>query len=545
MNTLAHDIQAAIAAEYNHDVTPIITRPDPQFGDYATNVALQLAKPLGKNPREIAETIAVRLRDMDLYSVVDVAGPGFLNIRLKNDALLQLIRRQPHLTRTGKTVVIETNNPNPFKPMHIGHAYNAVLADTLANLYAASGAEVHRVSYHGDIGAHVGKIMYSLLRYCDGDASKLNDIPAEERNAFMGKMYAEGARAASEDDAAKAEIEELARQSFTRKDPLYAEIYDTCFGWSFDEIHRSVKRLGNQPTERRYLESEADPVGVQTVRDNTPGVFTESNGALLFEGSKYGAFDNVFVGSNGRGLYAARDMGLIQLKARDFPAMDLSVVVTGGEQEAYFKGVIAAAELALPHLKGKLANFPTGLVKLSTGKMSSRTGDVITIDWLFREFAKAIEARGGEPTDEIIAGALRYQFLKVKVGGDVIFDVNEAVSLTGNTGSYLQYAHARARGILSKTNTVVQPTTVNEEDLPLVRKMSEYAEVVEQAAAQLEPHRICTYLFELAQEFNRYYEKNQVIGSDKEEQRIGIVALYADTLKAGLEVLGIVAPNKL
>ena len=489
--------------------------------------------------------IADALRQTGDFFEVSVAGPGFINLRLSDAAILDLIRQEPDAVRRGKTVVIETNNPNPFKPMHIGHAYNAVLADTLANLYAVSGATVERVSYHGDVGAHVGKIMWALLRYCDGDAAKLADVPESEHNTFMGKMYAEGARAAKEDETAAREIEELSRQSFTREDPLYAAIYDICFTWSFDEITQTVTRLGNQPTKRRYLESEADPVGVQTVRENTPGVFKESDGALVFEGSKYGAFDNAFVGSNGRGLYAARDMGLIQLKAQDFPKMDISAVVTGGEQEAYFKGVIAAAELALPHLKGKLVNFPTGLVKLTTGKMSSRTGDVVTIDWLFTEFAKAIEARGGEPVDEIIAGALRYQFLKVKIGGDVIFDVNEAVSLTGNTGSYLQYAHARARGILAKASEVTMPTEIKPEDALLARKLSEYAEIITQAITTLEPHRICNYLFELAQEFNRYYEKNKVIGSDDEAHRVGVVALYADTLRAGLAILGITASEKL
>ncbi len=226
--------------------------------------------------------------------------------------------------------------------------------------------------------------------------------------------------------------------------------------------------------------------------------------------------------------------------------MDESVIVTGAEQAAYFKTVIAATELVLPELKGKTKNYPTGLVKLSTGKMSSRTGEVVTIGWLFDEFGKAIEARGGVADDEIIAGALRYQFLKVKIGSDVVFDIGEAVSLTGNTGSYLQYAHARARSILDKVTAQVQPLTeVKGEDRTLVRKLGEYHEVVDQASKLLEPHHICNYLFELAQEFNRYYEKNQVVGSDQEAHRAGLVMTYADTLKAGLAILGIHAPERM
>src|SRR5690606_24859867 len=153
----------------------------------------------------------------------------------------------------------------PFKPMHIGHAYNAVLADTMANLLAVSGADTKRVSYHGDVGAHVGKSMWALLRYCDGDISKLDQIPADQRNEFMGKMYAEGAKAAKEDETAKQEIDSLSKQSFTRDDTLYSAVYDKVFQWSFEQIAATVERLGNVPTERRYLESEADPVGVQTV----------------------------------------------------------------------------------------------------------------------------------------------------------------------------------------------------------------------------------------------------------------------------------------
>lgn len=539
-------ISQAVKKLFNQDLEVEVSRPDPQFGDFASNVALQLAKPLGRNPREIAEDLAAELRLAGDFSEVTVAGPGFINIRLNNAGLLAATRQDPTPTRSNQTIVIETNNPNPFKAMHIGHAYNAILADTMANLYAVSGATVRRVSYHGDVGLHVGKSMWAILRDTGGDKTKLTAIPVEERNRYMSKMYTEGSRAHKEDPEAKVAIDELAKQSFTLDDPVYKEIYDVCAQWSYDAIDAIVARLGNVPTVRRYVESETEQPGKQLIISHTPDVFTLSDGAYVFEGSKYGSFDNVYIGSNGNGLYGAHDMGLVQLKYADFPNLDESVVVTGNEQGAYFKGVIAASELAIPALKGKLFNYPTGLVKLSTGKMSSRTGDVLEIGWLFDEFKKAIETRGGVPDEEIVAGALRYQFLKVKIGGDVVFDINEAVSLTGNTGSYLQYAHARARGIMGKSETAPGLlTAVDDEDRMLVRKLGEYQDVVDVASRQLEPHHICTYLFELAQEFNRYYEKNQVIGSDKEAHRLSLVATYADTLKAGLTVLGIHAPDRM
>ena len=539
-------ISQAVKQLFDRDVSVQLTRPDPKFGDFATNVALQLAKPLGKNPREIAEAIAEELRGRQEFSEVSVAGPGFINMTLSDQAVLESLKVRPATNRAGQTVVIETNCPNPFKAMHIGHALNAILADTMANLLAVDGASVHRVSYHGDVGTHVGKSMWAILREIDGDVGRLGAIPADKRNEFMSRMYVEGARAAKESPEARAEIDELAKQSFVLDDPLYKQVYEICKAWSFDEIDANVARLGNVPIERRYVESETEVPGKALIKEKTPEVFTESDGAYIFKGSQYGAFDNVFIGSHGNGLYGAHDMGLIQLKYQDYPNLDLSVTVNGEEQAAYFRGVIAASELAIPELKGKLFNYATGLVKLTTGKMSSRTGEVITIDWLFNEFKKAITQAGGEPTDEVVAGALRYQFLKVKIGSDVVFDVNDAVSLTGNTGSYLQYSHARACGILAKSSeSVAFPRVIEGEDRALIRKMTGYTEVVERAVEQLEPHHICTYLFELAQEFNRYYEKNQVVGSDKEAHRVGIVAVYADILKAGLTILGIVAPDKL
>lgn len=546
MNAITQTLSDSIKELFDVEIEPVLTRPEPQFGDYTTNIAMQLAGRLKQPPRQIAEQLAAKLQETGDYDAVTIAGPGFINITLEPSELLALTRREPHPTRAGQSVVIETNNPNPFKAMHIGHAMNAILADTIANLLAIDGAAVRRVSYHGDVGLHVGKSMYSLLRFIDGDIEKLRAVPEAERNSFMSKMYAEGSNAYKEDDAAKTEIDALAQESFQPSSDLYKEVYELCLAWSFEQIDAIVQRLGNLPTSARFLESLADPKGVEIVKKHTPGVFEASDGAYIFKGSEHGSFDNAFVASNGRGLYAARDLGLMQLK-QDLFHPQKSYIITAEEQRDYFKGVIAAAELALPELKGVTENIPHGTVKLSTGKMSSRNGDVLEIGWLFDQFAAAIVERDGEPDDEIIAGALRYQFLKVKIGGDVVFDVNEAVSLTGNTGSYLQYAHARARRIIEKSGakTIPMPADVRKEDRALVRKMGEYSEVIELAKRTLEPHHICTYLFELAQEFNRYYEKNQVVGSEHEAHRLGLVLTYADTLRAGLMILGIVAPNKM
>lgn len=523
----------------------MLTRPEPQFGDLSCNVAMQLSKQLQKNPREIAEQIAQSLKNVAEIKEVSVAGPGFLNITLADDVLVSTLQAQT--TKADKTVVIETNNPNPFKAMHIGHAYNAIIADTIANLIENQGNHVYRVSYHGDVGLHVGRSMYALLRYIDGDLAKLDEINPSERNTFMSRMYAEGSRAYKEDEEAKAAINELAKQSFTREDPTYAAVYATIFAWSFEEIATNVARLGNKPVEKKFLESDADARGVQIVRDHTPGVFEESDGALIFRGSDHGGFDNVFVGSNGLGLYGARDVGLIALKREQYHP-DKSYIVTAEEQKDYFKGVLAAAALITPDEADVTTNISTGTVKLTSGKMSSRDGDVIEIGWLFEQIAEAIKARGGEVTDDVVAGALRYAFLRVRIGGDVVFDINESVSIQGNSGPYLQYAHARASSILAKTSSI--PETAPDGDFDtteraLLQKLTEYTEVVEKATNELLPHTICNYLYELSQAFNHFYEHAKVIGDDRESTRLWLVEKYRSTLAGGLEILGIVAPERL
>lgn len=542
LNILVAD---SITQLFDIDVDVVFSQTDERFGDFATNVALQIAKQVGKSPREIAEAIAENITG-EIITKVEVAGPGFINITLSDTALYSFTKLDVKKPLSGKSVVIETNNPNPFKSMHIGHAFNAIIADTLANLIEVAGASTYRVSYHGDVGLHVGKSMYSLLNYVAGHPEKLDDIPVEERNAFMSKMYAEGSTAYKNSPQAKEDIEELTKQSFTREDPVYALVYEKCKTWSFEQIDRDVIRLGNKPTERRFLESDAEVRGIKIVHDNTPGVFKQSEGAIIFEGSKYGSFDNAFISARGTGLYASRDLGLMQLKDEYYHPYR-SYIVTAEEQRDYFKGVIMASELCNPSSKGVTVNIPTGTVKLPTGKMSSRDGDVVDIAWLFDEVAKAITARGGKPDDQSVAAVLRYQFLQVRIGGDVVFDINEAVSVTGNSGPYLQYAHARARSILAKVDEVQDKPLQGlwPDERSLLRKISQFNEVVNKSVNEMLPHHICNYLYELSQAFNRFYEKNRVIEDERQDIRLKLVLLYADTIKSGHELLGIHAPDKM
>jgi arginyl-tRNA synthetase len=540
-----------VKSVFQVDIQVILTRPDEQFGDYTTNVALQIAQQIKQNPHEVAETLAAKLKDEfgDKVSNLDVAGPGFINIYLQDKTLIEAASMSG-ITKLDKKIVIETNNPNPFKDLHIGHAYNSILADTIANLLEVTNSEVHRVSYHGDVGLHVGKSMWAILKYADGDLNKLEQIPESERPNFLSEKYAEGSAAYETDDLAKQEIEKFSKESFKLEDAFFKDVYELCKSWSFTYIDEILGQIGNQKIEKRYLERETDQVGREVVEAHIGDVFERSEGAVIFPGEKYGLHTRVFISSRGTTLYEARDIGLIKLKQNDFSPTS-SYIITAEEQKEYFRVVFKAVELALPELTGITQNISMGTVKLSTGKMSSRTGNVINIGWLFEEIGKALRTRGAteESLHHGLVGALRYSMLKVSVGSDIVFDIDEAISLEGNSGPYLQYAHARARSIISKSKSTPDkanfsgPLEPNER--ALVYKIGLYGEVIEKASSELKPHHICTYLFELAQSFNRFYEHNTVIGDPRESQRLSMVQMYADSLKAGLQLLGIPAPDHM
>lgn len=554
---MEREIYNAVKQLYNIETTVTLTRPDPRFGDWATNVALQLAKPLGKNPRDIAEEIAEHLRDEPDFTEVTVAGPGFINVRLSDAALIRAMYTRPATPYAGQTLVFEYSCPNAFKELHTGHLYQTIFGDIASQLMLLGGATLHRTSFGGDVGLHVAKCLYGMRQQLGGEyPEKLTDIPddAFERARWISQCYVQGARAYEDDAAAKEEIDQLNvaiyeyHNTDDHQSPL-AQIYWTTRQWSFDYFSAFYKMIQVED-QHYYPESQTAPVGMKVVKEQLEkGNLKHSDGAVVFEGDpEKHLHTRVFVTQKGLPTYETKDIGVIWLEREDYHFTH-RYLLTGNDQTEYMRVVYAAAEAFSPELVGTMTHMTNGTVRFSDGsKMSSRLGNVSRA----ADIVEAVRERVKElSTDEtlheaVALGAIKYAFAKYKLGGDINFDLEETVSLRGNSGPYLQYAHARARRILeNSTASFAKPESLYEEDYTLVRKLGEYHEVMNTAITQLEPHHICNYLFELAQEFNRYYEKNRVIGSDKEEHRVALVALYADILKAGLTVLGIAAPERL
>ena len=535
------------------EITDIeLTRPDEQFGDYATNVALQLSKKLGKNPRELAEKIIAGLPKDSAIAQADIAGPGFINIMLSDAALIRAMARKPSQSLKDKSVVAEYSDPNPFKVLHAGHLYTSVVGDAIANLLEQAGADVHRVNFGGDVGLHVGKTMWAILKELGGEhPEKLTDIENEKRSEWMAAAYVEGTNAYEDDETAQQEIISLNKRVYQlhtdndHKSP-FAQIYWTTRSWSYEYFDEFYDSIGTK-FEKYYPESEAAELGLETVKAHLKdGVFEESEGAVIFKGEPYGLHTRVFINREGLPTYEAKDVGLIFTKKKDYN-FDRSVVITGNEQEQYMAVVLKAIEQFAPELTKATSHITHGMVKLKGGvKMSSRKGNILRAVDVLHYAAEAARKINETEDQRTVLGAVKYAFLKQRTGGDIIYDPEESVSVEGNSGPYLQYTHARARSILRKVEHNNAPlTSLDDNERSLARKLGEYTEVVDKSVNELMPHLIATYLYELAQTFNRFYEKTKVLGSDRETERLQLVYEYAETLKSGLTILNIPAPEKM
>lgn len=545
MQEIKEAITAACKNLFNQEVEPDITRPDEQFGDYTTNAALQLASKLNKNPRAIAQEISANLQDVPEIAKVEIAGPGFINFTLTDEALARAAMNATRLPRTyeGQEILVEFGDPNPFKEMHIGHLYSYIIGDGISRLLEADGANVRRLSYHGDVGLHVAKTIWGMRH------SGVNpESPGTSVQESIGSYYVIGNKAYEEDDSAKAEIKIINEQVYKGNEAWINELYAWGRRASFEYFDELLDELGIK-TDRRYLESESAAAGEKYVRENIGPVFKESDGAIIYEGEKAGLHTRVFLTSQGLPTYEAKDLGLAELKARDYPNATRSIIITAHEQAEYFKVMLAALAEIDPESSKKTSHLTHGFLSLSTGKMSSRTGNVYSAARLIKEVkdAAAKQYPDSNPGAHTAIAALKYTFLKHRVGTDIIFNVRESVGMEGNSGPYIQYAHARACSILARTSghRSVEIENFDGGERSLARKISEYPDAIARASAELLPSHVTSYLYELAQSFNRFYENNRVIGDEREAPRLSLVKAYADVLANGLNILGIEAPERM
>jgi len=518
---------------------------DLKNGDYATGIALQLAKQTGKKSRELAEEIAKNLGEVEGIEKIEVAGAGFINFYLAPSALAGAIEGAKSKSwgkgssNAEKKIMVEYTDPNPFKEFHIGHLMSNAIGESVARLVEFSGADVKRANYQGDVGPHVAKAIWGLKK------SNLNSFDSKA----LGKAYAAGAAAYEESMDVRGEIDAINAKVYERTDDEINQLYDRGRKVSLEHFEQIYETLGTK-FDFYFFESEAAPEGIEIVQTN-PDIFVESEGAVVY----HGPHTRVFITSKGLPTYEAKELGLAKLKAEKW-AFDTSISVTAHEQSGYFEVVLDAMKHVLPELAPKLKHISHGMMRLPQGKMSSRTGDVITGESLLEDLKEAArerakDSRADDPdklAEAVAVGAIKYQILKQASGRDIIFDRERALALEGDSGPYLQYAHARAHAVVQKAKEqgVKGVIDAHAEPTDLARLLHRFPEAVEYAAGELEPHLLTNYLLEFAAVFNRWYANEQILdGTPQAAHKVALADAARQTLKNGLWLLGIPTPEKM
>ena len=526
-------------------------------GDYACNIAMVLGKKVGEAPRVIAEQLLAALSgQIEYVDRIEIAGPGFLNFYLSREFFAAEAARAVEIgagwgendSEVDEVVMFEYTSPNLFKPLHIGNLVGNIIGESFTRLFETAGADVRRMNYPSDIGLTVAKGVWGL-KTTNSDPSDI---------AALGNAYRLGNEAYENDPAAKKEIESINKSLYAGSDETLSALRASGIETSRRSLENICQLLGTH-FDTEITESQASGPGTEIVKENIGKVFVESEGAVVYEGEKVGLHTRVFLNSQGLPTYEAKDVGHFALKQKSHPDWTQSIIVTGNEQTEYFKVLYVALRELFPEIGTKnLEHIPTGFLTLTTGKMSSRKGNVLTGESLIAEVREAARARAGESraedieklTNQLAVAAIKYQILRYSVGSNIVFDKEKALSFEGDSGPYLQYTYARALSVVDKAAGVgVIPQLSNMPDTPCIleRILYRYPEVVEEALKERAPHLVVTFLTQLAGEFNSFYAKEKIADKDDEyaPYKTMLTSAVATTLKNGLWVLGIEAPDKL
>ncbi len=535
------------------------TPPNPQMGDLSF-ACFELAKAQGKNPVECAKELAVLLNLCGENKIVEkvVALGPYVNFYfdakvLAKEVLFFASKKDfgENKFGKGKKAMVEFAHPNTHKAFHIGHLRNITTGESLSRILANAGYKVSRVNYQGDVGLHIAKCMWGILR-SEKEYLETKKKSIDDRAEFLGKVYAVGGQAYEKDEQAKKEIVLLNEQIYNQSDKKINVIYKDTRKWSLDYFAKIYKRVGVN-FDRLYFESQVFKRGRELVLEGVKNeILKQSQGAVIFEGEKYGLHNRVFLNSQGLPTYEAKDLALAELQMKEYKP-DIIFHVVAKEQIEYFRVLFKALEYILPKSQNKEKHLVYGWVTLKEGKMSSRTGQVVLGEWLLdevkdkiKEIVRDHDIKNKEIVAEKVAvAAVKYTFLHTSTSNDIVFSINESVSLTGDSGPYLLYIVARIKSILKKTirikNYKVKEYIPELIEKNLLNKLSEFDEIAKIAAIEFDPSQIAHYLLDLAQNFNNFYAHCPVLKTEGEILffRLNLIKVVEKVMTKGLYLLGI------
>ncbi len=582
--------QAAVKSLYGQEVPEKMVQLQKTRSEFEGNLTL-VVFPFVKMARKSPEQTAQELGDylvahcdaIHQYNVVK----GFLNLTISDEAWLDLLGTIDHDDHYGERaadadaplVMIEYSSPNTNKPLHLGHVRNNLLGWSLAQIMQANGNKVVKTNIVNDRGIHICKSMLAWLKWGNGEtpesSGKKGDHLIGDYYVAFDKHYREEIK----ELVAQGMDEETAKQEaplikeahemlvkWEQNDPEVRALWEKMNAWVYAGFDETYQKMGVS-FDKIYYESQTYLKGKAKVEEGlAKGLFERhDDNSVWADLTNEGLDQKLLLRSDGTSVYMTQDIGTAEMRFQDYP-IDKMIYVVGNEQNYHFQ-VLSILLDRLGFKWGKeLVHFSYGMVELPNGKMKSREGTVVDADDLMQlmiDDARRVSDEAGKNADlseeerqEIARmvgmGALKYFILKVDARKNMLFNPEESIDFNGNTGPFIQYTHARIRSILRKAASVdiaiSKQCELNEKEVELIQKMSEYGAAVEQAGHDYSPSGIANYCYELTKVFNQFYHDYSILNESDEQKkavRLVIARNVAKILKNGMALLGIEVPERM
>jgi arginyl-tRNA synthetase len=590
--SLRSEIQKAVLELFGQSIDQLQIQPtNVEFEGSHTLVCFPLTKISKKKPEETAQVVGEYLQTHSgLVSKFNVV-KGFLNLSISDSVWVKVFEAIYSdasfgiAKQLGKEIMVEYSSPNTNKPLHLGHLRNNFLGYSVAEIYKALGYTVHKVQIINDRGIHICKSMAAWKIFGKGETPESSGIKGDK---LVGKYYVEFDRAykgqckeleaqgvVKEEAEKQAPIMKLAvqmLQQWEQKDKEILTLWSNMNGWVYAGFDTTYKRMGVD-FEKLYYESNTYLLGKEEVlRGVEQGVFfKKEDGSVWVDLTADGLDQKVLLRSDGTSVYMTQDIGTAILRFRDFPKIEGQVYTVGNEQEYHFKVLfLILGKLGYEWAK-KCYHLSYGMVDLPTGKMKSREGTVVDADELMdemvveaakqtRELGKInemTEQEVNELAEMIGLGALKFFLLKVDPKKRMMFDPAESIQLQGHTGPFIQYTHARIKSILRKAESLnINPEVGDLKNLNLLEpserevifKINQYTNKLQEAAREYSPAIVANYAYELAKEYNQFYQTIPIFNESdpaKLKFRIAFSQVTANTILRAMALLGIRVPDKM
>ena len=588
---LQETIWELYSAEIEIDTSQIQKTRKEFEGDF-TIVVFPFVKMAKKTPDVVAREIGIylmeKLKNNEVISFNTIK--GYLNISLSDQYWLRFFQEERQNASFGirkeqdeGITIIEFSSPNTNKPLHLGHIRNNLLGASISSILENCGKKVVRVNLVNDRGIHICKSMLAWLKFGEGETPESSGMKGDH---FVGKYYVAFdqhykeeiknliMQGVSEEEAAKKAPLILEAQEMLRKweegDNEIRQLWQMMNEWVYSGFEKSYDQLGIF-FDKTYYESETYILGKGLVEEGVKkGIFEKrEDGSVWVDLSAKGMDEKLLLRSNGTSVYITQDMGTAQQRYEEYHPKSM-IYVVGNEQVYHFNVLktILSDKLQFP-CGNMIYHLSYGMVELPHGKMKSREGTVVDADDLMKEmFLQAKEStenlgkidftsHEAEKLYEMIGlGALKYFILKVDPQKNMLFNPEESIDFNGNTAPFIQYTHARICSLIRKAienkidinDSLPEYFTPSSFEKELIKKLYDYPQIVINAGKEYSPALIANYIYDLAKEFNRFYQETPIFKEEDSEKRLfrlQLSSFTANIIKKGMGILGIQVPEKM